>query len=87
MLQQEMRRSFSVLSLVLSICVSPFSVSHAREHSDEIPVTSRLAHIAVGEFGVPIYAQISYYAGTSKLKVFMAQSPGDSFRRRKTSAD
>jgi hypothetical protein len=84
------------------------------------PVTSRLAYIAVGEFGVPIYApwaltvsypepyeayvlpdgteangapalretyssmrkalpQVSYYATTDKLKVFMAQAPGQRF--------
>jgi hypothetical protein len=83
-------------------------------------VTSRLAYIAVGEFGAPIIApwaltvsypepyepyilpdgseangatalretysslakalvQVSYYAGTDKLKVFMANSPGDRF--------
>jgi hypothetical protein len=84
------------------------------------PVTSRLAYIAVGEFGAPIYApwaltesypepyepyilpdgheangapalretyssltkalpQMSFYAGTDKLKVFMAQVPGQRF--------
>ena len=84
------------------------------------PVTSRLAYIAVGEFGVPIFApwaltvsypesnqpyvlndgtlangafalretysslskalpQISYYAGTAKLKVFMSGVPGQRF--------
>ena len=83
-------------------------------------VTSRLAYIAVGEFGVPIFApwaltvsypesnqpyvlndgtlangafalqdtydslskalpQISYYAGTNKLKVFMSGVPGQRF--------
>src|SRR5438445_152788 len=83
-------------------------------------VTSRLAYIAVGEFGVPIFApwaltvsypesnqpyvlndgtlangafalrdtydslskalpQISYYAGTDKLKVFMSGVPGQRF--------
>jgi Domain of unknown function (DUF5597) len=83
-------------------------------------VTSRLAYIAVGEFGAPIFApwaltvsypepyepyilpdgreangatalretysslakalvQVSYYAGTDKLKVFMANSPGNRF--------
>ena len=83
-------------------------------------VTSRLAYIAVGEFGAPIFApwaltvsypepyepyilpdgteanganalretysslakalaQVSYYAGTRKLKVFMASSPGERF--------
>src|SRR5204863_783849 len=83
-------------------------------------VTSRLAYIAVGEFGAPIFApwaltvsypepyepyilpdgseanganalretysslakalaQVSYYAGTDKLKVFMANSPGERF--------
>lgn len=89
-------------------------------NSGKTPVTSRLAYIAVGEFGVPIYApwaltdsypeayepyiladgseangadqlretyssvrralpQISYYAATDKLKVFMAQLPGQRF--------
>lgn len=91
-------------------------------NSGTTPVTSRLAYIAVGEFGAPIYApwaltvsypepyesyilpdgteangapalretysslrkalpQISYYASTNKLKVFMAQSPGQRFSR------
>ncbi len=86
------------------------------------PVTSRLAYIAVGEFGAPIFApwaltvsypesnqpyvlkdgtlangafalrdtynslskalpQISYYAGTDKLKVFMAGVPGQRFSK------
>lgn len=89
-------------------------------NSGRTEITSRLAYLAVGEFGVPIYApwaltasypesyepyvlpdgseanganglretysslrkalpQISYYAGTDKLKVFMAQSPGQRF--------
>jgi hypothetical protein len=89
-------------------------------NSGKTPLTSRLAYIAVGEFGVPIYApwaltesypedhqpyvlkdgtfangadalretytslrealpQISYYATTNKLKVFMASSPGERF--------
>jgi hypothetical protein len=89
-------------------------------NSGSTPVTSRLAYIAVGEFGAPIFApwaltvsypepyepyilpdgteangasalretyssltkalpQISYYAGTDKLKVFMAQAPGQRF--------
>jgi hypothetical protein len=89
-------------------------------NSGKTPVTSRLAYIAVGEFGVPIYApwaltesypeayepyilpdgreangaealretydslrealpQISYYAGSEKLKVFMSQTPGQRF--------
>jgi hypothetical protein len=89
-------------------------------NSGTTPVTSRLAYIAVGEFGAPIYApwaltvsypepyepyilpggseanganalretysslrkalpQISYYAGSDKLKVFMAQTPGQRF--------
>ncbi len=89
-------------------------------NSGSTPVTSRLAYIAVGEFGAPIYApwaltvsypeayepyiladgsaangafalretyeslskalpQISYYAATDKLKVFMADSPGQRF--------
>jgi hypothetical protein len=89
-------------------------------NSGTTPVTSRLAYIAVGEFGAPLYApwaltvsypepyepyilpdgteangaaalretyssltkalpQISYYAGTDKLKVFMAQAPGQRF--------
>jgi len=89
-------------------------------NSGSTPVTSRLAYIAVGEFGAPIYApwaltvsypepyepyilpdgteangasglretyssltmalpQISYYAGSDKLKVFMAQAPGQRF--------
>src|SRR5438046_10231651 len=84
------------------------------------PITSRLAYIAVGEFGAPIFApwaltvsypepyepyilpdgseanganalretysslakalaKVSYYAGTDKLKVFMANSPGERF--------
>jgi hypothetical protein len=89
-------------------------------NSGTTPVTSRLAYIAVGEFGAPIFApwaltvsypesnepyilpdgseangasalrdtymsltkalpQISYYATTEKLKVFMADSPGHRF--------
>lgn len=89
-------------------------------NSGKTEVTSRLAYIAVGEFGAPIYApwaltasypephepyilpdgneangaaalrdtytslnkalpQISYYAATNKLKVFMADAPGDRF--------
>jgi hypothetical protein len=89
-------------------------------NSGSTPVTSRLAYIAVGEFGAPIYApwaltvsypepyepyilpdgseangapglrdtylsltkalpQVSYYATTDKLKVFMAQVPGQRF--------
>lgn len=89
-------------------------------NSGKTPLTSRLAYIAVGEFGVPIYApwaltvsypedyepyilkdgmpangadalretytslrealpQISYYATTKKLKVFMASAPGERF--------
>jgi hypothetical protein len=89
-------------------------------NSGSTPVTSRLAYIAVGEFGAPIYApwaltvsypepyqpyilpdgseangapalretylsltkalpQVSYYATTDKLKVFMAQTPGQRF--------
>jgi hypothetical protein len=84
------------------------------------PVTARLAYIAIGEFGAPIFApwaltvsypesnqpyvlndgtlangafalrdtykslakalpQISYYAGTDKLKVFMSGAPGQRF--------
>ena len=89
-------------------------------NSGATPVTSRLAYIAAGEFGAPIFApwaltvsypepnepyilsdeteangafalrdaysslrralpQISYYAGTDKLKVFMSDSPGREF--------
>ena len=89
-------------------------------NSGNTAVTSRLAYIAVGEFGVPIFApwaltasypesnepyiladgseangaaalrdtysslakalpQISYYATTNKLKVFMSDSPGQKF--------
>ena len=89
-------------------------------NSGKTDVTSRLAYIAVGEFGAPIYApwaltvsypepyepyilsdgneangapalrdtytslnkalpQISYYAATNKLKVFMANAPGERF--------
>ncbi len=89
-------------------------------NSGATTITSRLAYIAVGEFGAPIFApwaltvsypepnepyilpdgteangaaalrdaysslakalpQISYYAGTSKLKVFMSESPGQRF--------
>ncbi|HZQ19329.1 MAG TPA: hypothetical protein VFA90_11440 [Terriglobales bacterium] len=89
-------------------------------NSGKTSITSRLAYIAVGEFGVPIFApwaltasypepyepyilpdgkeangaaalndtyaslrkalpQISYYAGTGKLRVFMADSPGQRF--------
>ena len=89
-------------------------------NSGKTEVTSRLAYIAVGEFGAPIYApwaltvsypepyepyilpdgneangapalrdtytslnkalpQISYYAATNKLKVFMANAPGERF--------
>src|SRR5262249_11121454 len=89
-------------------------------NSGSTPLTSRLAYIAVGEFGAPIYApwaltvsypephepyilpdgseangapalrdtylsltkalpQVSYYATTDKLKVFMAQAPGQRF--------
>jgi hypothetical protein len=89
-------------------------------NSGASPVTSRLAYIAVGEFGAPIFApwaltvsypeshepyvlndgtlangafalrdtyyslskalpQISYYAGTDKLKVFMSRLPGQRF--------
>ena len=88
-------------------------------------ITSRLAYIAVGEFGVPIFApwsltvsypesnqpyvlndgtlangafalrdtysslakalpQISYYAATDKLKVFMSRSPGQRFSTTET---
>jgi len=88
-------------------------------------ITSRLAYIAVGEFGVPIFApwaltvsypeshqpyvlndgalangafalrdtysslakalpQISYYAATDKLKVFMSRSPGQRFSATET---
>jgi len=91
-------------------------------NSGATPVTSRLAYIAVGEFGVPIFApwaltvsypesnepyiladsseangasalrdtysslakalpQISYYASTNKLKVFMSDSPGQRFTK------
>jgi hypothetical protein len=89
-------------------------------NSGATPVTSRLAYIAIGEFGVPIFApwaltvsypesnepyiladgseangasalrdtylsltkalpQVYYYAGSSKLKVFMSDSPGQRF--------
>ena len=89
-------------------------------NSGATPITSRLAYIAVSEFGVPIFApwaltvsypesnqpyvlndgtlangapalrdtysslgralpQISYYATTDKLKVFMSRSPGENF--------
>ena len=89
-------------------------------NSGASPVTSRLAYIAVGEFGAPIFApwaltvsypeshepyvlndgtlangafalrdtyyslskalpQISYYAGTDKLKVFMSRLPRQRF--------
>jgi len=89
-------------------------------NSGATPITSRLAYMAVGEFGVPIFApwaltvsypesnqpyvltdgtlangafalrdaysslgkalsQISYYATTDKLKVFMSHSPGERF--------
>ena len=89
------------------------------------PITSRLAYIAVGEFGAPIFApwaltvsypesnqpyvlsdgtlangayalrdtysslakalpQISYYATTDKLKVFMSRSPGQRFSTTET---
>jgi len=89
-------------------------------NSGVTPITSRLAFIAVGEFGVPIFApwaltvsypesnqpyvlgdgtlangafalrdtyssvmkalpQVSYYATTDKLKVFMSASPGQRF--------
>ena len=89
-------------------------------NSGVTPITSRLAYIAVGEFGVPIFApwaltvsypetnepyvrsdgslangafalrdtysslskalpQISYYATTDKLKVFMSREPGRRF--------
>jgi len=89
-------------------------------NSGKTSITSRLAYIAVGEFGAPIYApwaltvsypepyepyilpdggeangapalrdtytslakalpQISYYAATDKLKVFMSNSPGERF--------
>jgi len=91
-------------------------------NSGKTPVTSRLAYIALGEFGVPIFApwaltasypesnepyilpdgteangasalrdtysslakslpQISYYATTNKLKVFMSDLPGQRFTR------
>jgi hypothetical protein len=89
-------------------------------NSGATPITSRLAYIAVGEFGVPLFApwalsvsypesnqpyvlsdstlangayalrdtysslakalpQISYYATTDKIKVFMSRSPGQRF--------
>ena len=89
-------------------------------NSGTTPITARLAYIAVGEFGVPIFApwaltvsypetnqpyvlddstlangasalqdaysslgkalpQISYYATTEKVKVFMSRSPGQRF--------
>ncbi|WP_263368730.1 DUF5597 domain-containing protein [Edaphobacter bradus] len=89
-------------------------------NSGNSPTASRLAYLAVGQFGAPIFApwaltdsypedfqpyvlpdgtlangawmlrdtysslskalaQISYYAGSDKLKVFMANSPGESF--------
>jgi len=91
-------------------------------NSGKTSLTSRLAYIAVGEFGAPIYApwaltvsypepyepyilpdgdeangapalrdaysslnralpQISYYAATDKLTVFMSESPGQRFTR------
>jgi len=91
-------------------------------NSGATSITSRLAYIAVGEFGVPIFApwaltvsfpeshepyilsdgreangastlrdtytsltkalpQISYYAATDKLRVFMSDSPGQRFTR------
>lgn len=91
-------------------------------NSGVTPVTSRLAYIAVGEFGVPIFApwaltvsypesnepyvlsdgteangasalrdtyssfcralpQISYYAGTDRVRVFMSDSPGQAFAK------
>ena len=91
-------------------------------NSGTTPVTSRLAYLAVAEFGAPIYApwaltvsypeayepyilpdgreangasalrdtyssltkalpQISYYATTDKLKIFMSNSPGQRFSR------
>ena len=91
-------------------------------NSGATPVTSRLAYIAIGEFGAPVYApwaltvsypesyepyitpegneangsqalrdtysslckalpQISYYASTDKLKVFMSSTPGQRFAR------
>ena len=91
-------------------------------NSGATSITSRLAYIAVGEFGVPIFApwaltasypesnepyilpdgseangaaalrdtysslakalpQISYYATTNKLKLFMSDSPGQRFTR------
>jgi hypothetical protein len=93
-------------------------------NSGVTPVTSRLAYIAIGEFGVPIFApwaltvsypeshapyvlpdgtlangafalrdtysslskalaQISYYAGTDMLKVFMSRLPGQRFSETK----
>jgi hypothetical protein len=89
-------------------------------NSGKTSITSRLAYVAVGEFGVPIFApwaltvsypepyepyilpdgtegngapalrdtytslrkalaQISYYAASSKLRLFMADSPGQRF--------
>ncbi len=89
-------------------------------NSDNTPVAPRLAYIAIGEFGAPVFApwalntstptwyqpyvledgtlahgayalrdcytsltkalsQIAYFAGTDKLKVFMAHLPGQSF--------
>jgi hypothetical protein len=89
-------------------------------NSGSTPITSRLAYVAVGEFGVPIFSpwaltvsypepyepyilpdgneangasalrnaytsltkalpQISYYAATNKLKVFMSNSPDQHF--------
>lgn len=89
-------------------------------NSGKTSLTSRLAYIAVGEFGAPVFApwaltasypepyepyilpdgsqangafalrdtytslnkalpQISYYAATDKLKVFMANAPGEQF--------
>ena len=91
-------------------------------NSGATPVTSRLAYIAVGEFGAPIFApwaltvsypesnepyilsdgseangaaalrdtytslakalpQVTYYAGTDKVKVFMSDSPGQRFTK------
>ena len=94
-------------------------------NSGNTPVTSRFAYLAVGDFGVPIYApwaltvsypesnepyvlpdgslangasalrdaysslnralpQISYYATTNMLKVFMSQVPGQGFSTKDT---
>jgi len=93
-------------------------------NSDRSPVAPRLAYIAIGEFGAPLFApwalnisyptsfqpyvlpdgtfahgapalrecyaslskalpQISYYAGTEKLKVFLSRLPGRSFAETK----